>query len=226
MMIWGPMRLLKKNSLVKLSLVTMVAAAAACGMGGGGGGGDTGSANSNFEGEIDFQLEKDSLDSGDLTQVRVTVRNMNANGVILKFHYPEALRIVRGSGLLFVGNDGYSRPIYADAEESVDGSRYLAYFLFPKDIDDGNQQTVQFNLKAVAPDSAAYIEIDLDNNDPNIPDRREFSAEDPQFTNIDRWNVGIVGTPLATPTPEGTAGSETPTAGGSETPSATVTPGT
>jgi hypothetical protein len=217
------MRFVPPKILIPLSTAILVAAATACGMGGGGGGGGSSSdtANSNYEGWIDFQLEKDSLDSGDLTQVSLTVYDMNPNGVILKFHYPEALRLVRGSGVLYVGNDGYSQQIFADAEESVDGSRYLAYFLFPKDMEDGNQQTVQFDLKAIAPDASAYLEVDLDNNDPNIPDRKEFSAEDPQFTNIDRFNVSIVGTPLATPTPEADG---TPSA--SETPSSSQTPGT
>ncbi len=219
------MRFATPRIVIPFATAILIAAATACGMGGGGGGGGGGgsdTANSNYEGYIDFQLEKDSLDSGDLTQVSLTVYDMNPNGVILKFHYPEALRLVRGSGVLYVGNDGYSQQIFADAEETVDGSRYLAYFLFPKDMDNGNQQTVVFDLKAIAPDASAYIEVDLDNNDPNIPDRKEFSAEDPQFTNIDRFNVGIVGTPLATPTPEGTASADgTPSS--SETPSTTPT---
>lgn len=219
------MRFATPRIVIPFATAILIAAATACGMGGGGGGGGGGgsdTANSNYEGYIDFQLEKDSLDSGDLTQVSLTVYDMNPNGVILKFHYPEALRLVRGSGVLYVGNDGYSQQIFADAEETVDGSRYLAYFLFPKDIDNGSQQTVVFDLKAIAPDASAYLEVDLDNNDPNIPDSKEFSAEDPQFTSIDRFNIGIVGTPLATPTPEGTASAdETPSS--SETPSTTPT---
>jgi hypothetical protein len=146
---------------------------------------------------------------------------MNAAGVILKVHYPEALRLVRGSARLFIGYDETSTPIRSSGEKIVDSDRYIAFFLFPEDVDNGDRQTVQFNLKAVAPDPSAFIEIDLDNNDRNTPDKQEFSEEDPQFTNIDRWNVTIAGTPMATPVPEGTAGSETPSA----TPAATTTPG-
>lgn len=212
-----------KSHWTQLALVCLVGGIAACGVGGGGGGGGGDTESANYAGDIDFQLETDSLDSGDLTQVRVTVRNMNPDGVILKFHYPDALKYQRGSGVLYVGYDNYSERVYAagDGEVSNSEGRYLAFFLFPRAMDNGNDQTVQFNMKAIAPNMNAYIEVDLDNNDPNVPDSLEFSAADPAFTNVDRWNLDISGTPIATPTP---GGSETPGASTSPTPAATATP--
>lgn len=223
------MSLSLKSHWTQLALVCLVGGIAACGVGGGGGGGGGGgdTESANYAGEIDFQLEKDSLDSGDLTQVRVTVRNMNSDGVILKFHYPDALKYQRGTGVLYVGYDDYSERVFAagDGEVANGDGRYLAFFLFPRAMDNGNDQTVQFNMKAIAPNLNAYIEVDLDNNDPNVPDSLEFSAADPAFTNIDRWNIDIAGTPIATPTPGG-AGTGTPTASTSPTPAATATPKT
>lgn len=78
-------------------------------------------------------------------------------------------------------------------------------------------------MRATGGDPSSYIEVDLDNNDPTIPDDWEFNSKDPQFYSDDRWNISIAGTPVATPTPAAT-GSATPAATGSATPAATATP--
>ena len=184
---------------------------ASCG-GGGGGGGDEGA---NFPGYTEFYVERDSLDSGDLTDVTVTVFDINRNGVFLKFHYPSSLAYRSGSAITHTGDsDSWTTTSPFDATSNETG-KYLVFRVSRPPEDETNRVSIGFTLRAVSGDPSAYVEVDLDNNDPALPDEKEFNDTFPQFSSDDRWNISIAGTPAATPTPEAT---------GSATPAATATP--
>lgn len=198
-----------------LSLILLVGAslAVSCGVGGGGGGG--GEGGTNYPGsESDFLVERDSLDTGDITQVRLMVSDINRNGAILKFRLSKSLKYMRNSAQAISG-DAENYRLVTPSEASDSDGRYLAFFIRRPPEDEKNYYYVAFNVKAVSGDSQAFIEVDLDNNDPNTPDSREFSSTNPQFSSIDRWNIDIAGAGGATPTP---TASGTPTAKGTATP--------
>lgn len=208
-----------KKSTIGLATTCIAAiTVASCGVGGGGGGGGGGDESENYPGYTSFQLERESLDTGDITESSVTVHDINPGGVILKFFYPTSLRFLPNSAFMYTGNSTSPEavtPIGATTEEG----RYLVFFLSPVPEGQPNQRTIQINLKAVAGDLEAFLEIDLDNNDPTIPDAYEFNAGKPNFTAIDRFNIDIGGKPAGTPTPLGTG-----TPAGTATPAATATP--
>jgi len=188
---------------------------ASCGGVGGGGGGGGGNAESNYPGYVEFHVERDSLDSGDLTDITATVMDVNRDGVFLKFHYPSSLAYRSGSAIMHSGDeDSWTTTSPFDA--ASDGAdKYLVFRVSPPPEDQTNRVSIGFTLRAVSGDPSAYVEVELDNNDPSLPDNMEFNDSYPQFSSDDRWNISIAGTPAATPTPGAT---------GSATPAATATP--
>jgi hypothetical protein len=106
---------------------------------------------------------------------------------------------------------------------TIGSNKYLVFSVARPPADQSNRVAISFTVKAVSGDPSAYIEVDLDNNDPNIPDNLEFNPNDPQFSSDDRWNIAIGGATAPTPTPAAT-GSATPAPSGSATPAATGTP--
>ena len=112
---------------------------------------------------------------------------------------------MNSSARLFVGQDEETGfPPYDEA--TLDGQRYLVFFLYPSAAIDDSYISLQFDLKAVRSNPDAYIEVDLDNNDLQIPDSREFVPSDPRFSALEKWDVEIEGQSTdATPTPAATA---------------------
>jgi hypothetical protein len=198
--------------------VAICCAIASCGgVGGGGGGGGGGGEGANYPGYTELYVEQDSIDSGDLTDVTVAVNEINRNGVFLKFHYPSSLAYRSGSAIMHSG-DAESWTTTAPFDSATNGTnKYLVFRVSPPPEDEPNRVTIGFTLRAVSGDPSAYVEVELDNNDPALPDTMEFNDSYPQFSSDDRWNISIAGTPAATPTPAAT---------GSATPAATGTPGT
>jgi hypothetical protein len=178
---------------------------ASCG-GGGGGGGD---AESNYTGYVEFQVERDSLDSGDLTDITATVTDINRDGVFLKFHYPASLAYRSGSAIIHSGDEG-SWTTTSPFDAATNGTdKYLVFRVSRPLEDQSNRVSIGFTLRAVSGDPSAYVEVELDNNDPSLPDNLEFNDSSPQFSSDDRWNISIAGTPAPTP---GATGSATPAA--------------
>lgn len=208
-----------KNLLILCAIALTIAS---CG-GGGGGGGSSSGEDSNYPGYTDFQVERDSLDSGDFTNVTLTVYDINPNGIFVKFHYPYSLRFQRGTAITYSGDaQTWTATAPFDSATTSDG-RYLVFTVSPPPADETNRVGISFTLQATSGDPSAYIEVDLDNNNPKVPDNVEFNPKDPQFYSDDRWNIGINGTPVVTPTPAAT-GSATPAPSGSPTPGPTATP--
>jgi hypothetical protein len=153
-----------------------------------------------------LSLEKGSVDSGDLCRARVEIYDPNPNGVVLKIRFPTTVRYSRNSAVLFP-NEYDERPISPSFEATYEGFRYLVFFLSNDEIRYGDFSSLELNLKASQADPDALISVDIDNNDPNIPDSQEFDDKRPQFSSVDESELEIRGEPGATGTP-----SPTPTA--------------
>jgi len=189
-----------------LSVVTLVTAVLATACGGGGGGG--GPRSSNDPGEIALWLERGAVDSGDLCRVRVDVFNPNPDGVVLKFRFPTSIRYSKNSAVLFPGNDD-ERFISPSFETTAEDFRYVVFMLSEDEIRYGEYSTLELNLKAIQADPDAIVAVDIDNNDPNVPDSREFDLKRPRFTAVEELGLEIRGDlpTSGTPSPTPTAGS-------------------
>jgi hypothetical protein len=178
--------------------------ASACGGGGGGG------ADSNYAGNIVIDLERDQIDSGDLTRVSLEVVDINPKGSILKIRLSKSLRFVANSAVMFPDRKE-EHPTAPDKRAETENERFLVFFLDPRDAIGGDFMSLAFNLKGISGDKKGFIEVDLDNNDPNIPDSKEFDATAPRFTAKEHRSIYIEGdsaepTPTATPVGTGTPG--------------------
>jgi hypothetical protein len=202
--------MITKNIFRFIILAIVVGVAASCGGGGGGGG-----TSVNHAGDVYLEVERSDLDSGDLDRVNVEIANLNPKGAILKFRIPRSLSYEKKSGMLFPGRDEETR-ITPDYSVSNENERYIVFFFSPRDAIDGDYISLQFTLRAVSGDKKAFIEYDLDNNDPSISDSREFSAQKPRFTAQERRSIYIA--------PDSESPTPTPVAAGTTTPSATGTP--
>ena len=182
------------------------AAIASCGGIGGGGGGD-GGGTANYPGSLSLSVERDRIDSGDMNRVQIEINDLNPDGAILKFHYPNSLRYVENSAILFPDREEQS-DISPYDEVSIDGERYLVFFLYSSSALNDAFISLEFDLKATKSNSEAYVEVDLDNNDLNILDSLEFKASSPRFTALERWDIVI----------EAESTDPTPTPGPTKTP--------
>jgi hypothetical protein len=190
----------------RLILSIFILILASCGGGGGGGGGGV---SDNYEGDLHIELERDHIDSGDLNRITIDVTNLNQNGSVLKIRTSPSLKLVRKSAILFPDRSE-ERPISADADVGNENERFTVFFLYPSDALDDDYVSLEFTLKAVSGDEDGFIEVDLDNNDPNTSDSSEFSLSQPRFTAKLRRSIFIESdssAPTPTPTPSGT---ETP----------------
>jgi hypothetical protein len=190
-----------KKALLATTTWSLLAVGAACGGGGGGGGPQA----SNDRGDVSLSLETSSVDSGDLCRARVEIYNPNPSGVILKIRFPTTVRYSKSSAVLFP-NEEEERPISPSFQATYEGFRYLVFFLSNDEIRYGDYSALELNLKASLPDPAALISVDIDNNDPNIPDNQEFDDKRPQFYSVEEVELEIRGEPRPTPTPTKKAG--------------------
>lgn len=190
-----------KKALLATATWSLIAVGAACGGGGGGGG----PQSSNDRGDVSLSLETSSVDSGDLFSARVEIYNPNPNGVILKIRFPTTVRYSRNSAVIFP-NEHDERSISPSFEATSEGFRYLVFLLSNDEIRYGDYSALELTLKASLPDSDALISVDIDNNDPNIPDNKEFDPKRSQFYPVEEVELEIRGEPRPTPTPTKKAG--------------------
>lgn len=190
----------------KLSLFALASILISCGGGGGG------SSETNYSGNVTLDIERDDLDSGDLTGVGIEVDNLNPNGAILKIRSSKSLRYVKNSAIRFPDRKEEARISPSD-EVSASDARYLVFFLYPHNAINGKFISLGFKMKATKGDKDAFIQVDLDNNDPSVSDSSEFKASDPRFSPLIERGLYIApdaSEPTPTPVPSGTV-SATPT---------------
>lgn len=188
--------------LASFALICSFVVCLACGGGGGGGGGGT-----NNPGEVVLTVERGHIDSGDIANVRVEVFDINEAGVVLKLKFTKALKYIKGSAYFYKGEDK-QREVTPNFDSSDSNARYLVFFFSRRSAYGRSHISLDLNLKAVSGDPDGYVEVDLDNNDPTVPDLNEFSTKNPGFTAQERSAVEIDGTVSSgggTPTPTPTA---------------------
>ena len=155
-----------------------------CGSGGGGG------SDSNYAGNIVVDLERDHIDSGDMNRISLEIVDINPQGSILKIRLSKSLQYAKGSAVLFP-NRREERTITPDDRFATENERFLVFFLYPRDAISGDFMSISFNVKGITGDKNGFVEVDLDNNDPKIPDSREFDPAAPQFTAKERRSIYI-----------------------------------
>lgn len=154
------------------------------------GGGGSDDSGFNGGGRVFISLEPSSIDVGDRSQVRVDIFDVNEDGVVVKVLFPDALSYVGGTAQLEV--DGDETEITPDVDTAGNNDdRYLVFFFSEDDFDKDAEGTVRFELQANDSVNDGEISVDLDIDDPTVPNNSEFSVQSPKFQAEDSARIDV-----------------------------------
>ena len=170
--------------LVNASLICATTTLLGCGGGGGGGGSDfVGAA------QVRVQASPGQIDTGDRTEVQITISNLHKNGIALKIRFPKGLEYVGSSSFIEINNsDADVSPVVNQAKGS---DIYLVYYISPDQIGEKEEGTLFFELEGRDSVEDGLIEIDPDVDDPTIDNTAEFNIDEPEFGAEDEASIVV-----------------------------------
>ncbi|MCB0330754.1 MAG: hypothetical protein KDD70_13865 [Bdellovibrionales bacterium] len=155
----------------------------------GGGGGNDDEAFSGGA-RVVISLTPSNIDVGDRTRITIQVFDVNEDGIIVKLNYPDALSYVEETASLEV--DGDESDITPDVDVAGDDEdRFLVFFLSEDDFDRDAEGTIRVELQANDSVNDGEISVDIDVDDPQIPNESEFSVDSPQFQPEDTVTIEV-----------------------------------
>ncbi len=167
--------MLKKNIIV-LFLILFSFSFVSCGSHGG-------DNNEAFSAIVNISANPNVVDTGDRTQLVVKISEVHQNGILLKIRFPKSLSYVADSSYIIASSSSDKKTKVTPEEKGKKYEyTYLVYFLNPKQFGDKNKGKLYFELKALKAEKNVAVEVDPDVNDPAIPDDKEFSIVDPDFS--------------------------------------------
>ncbi len=172
-----------------------------CGGGGGGSesGSDTGIA------QMSLKVDPTSIDSGDFMEIAISLNDIIENEFILKIRYPRALTYQTDSAYLEF-EEGPVIAIDPKNNQRTTDHEYNVFFLNRERFGARARGTLKLLVKGATALEDGAVEADLDLNDPDVTDSREFNIDNPLFTAVVAVGVEVndesVSTPVPTPGPE------------------------
>lgn len=161
-----------RNLLILLALIGLISLLSGCG-GGGGGDGFIGAA------QVSISATPNRIDTGDRTQLRISISEVHENGIALKIHHPDGLTYVRDSATLIVeGADIDTGPLNNVSSET---GVFLVFYFTQSIFGKNDRGELLLELEATGEVSDGSIEVDADVDDPLIDNENEFSVETPEF---------------------------------------------
>lgn len=154
----------------------------------GGGGSDGGGSGFVGAAQVSLKASPKTIDTGDRTEVRISVSDVNESGIALKIRFPSSLAYVPSSALLIV--DGDEKDATPTVNASKDDDIYLVFYFSQDDFGADAEGEVVVLLEGVSSEAAGFIEVDADVDDPAIDNASEFSLEEPEF--VAESDSGIV----------------------------------
>lgn len=153
------------------------------------GGSDESGPGSSGAAEVSITASPKKIDVQDRTMVRLSLADVNRNGIVVKIRFPSRLEYVAGTSYLKV--DQEDRDVNPDVSVQDGSKRYLVFF-FPRsyfgdvpdseDEDEGSERG-ELRLELVGRErlSNGSIEVDVDVDDPTIDNSVEFSLDNTAF---------------------------------------------
>ena len=178
-----------KNSLIAFSLV----AAIGCG-GGGGGGADefVGAAR------VSVRCSPQNIDSGDRTQVSITLSQVHENGIAVKVRFPVGLKYVPSSSFLKVGERELDASPAVNATSETEEMNYVVFYLtqgqFSRTTQEyaGEAGTLLIQLEGRKTVTDGEIEVDPDVDDAAEDNSTEFDITSPEFISEASASISVV----------------------------------
>jgi len=160
-------------SLIFLSLVLL--SASSCG-GGGGAGNDFFVAAT-----IDIDAYPESIYVGERTIITTYIDDVCANGVVVKFRYPQSLHYVPETAFLDIDGQIVDIGPLFNGLSRKDYYNYLV-FVFPQETFGKHRNgKLFFHLEAAKMNNAARVAVAATMRDTNLPDTQQFNINDPKF---------------------------------------------
>ncbi len=179
-----------KNSLISISVM----AALGCGGGGGGGGTDefVGAAR------VSVRCSPKKIDSGDRTQVSVTLSQVHENGIAVKVRFPIGLKYVPSSSFLVVGERELDVSPTINATSEAEEMNYVVFYLTQGQFSRTSQEyageagTLLLQLEGRKTIIDGEIEVDPDVDDPAEDNSTEFDISSPEFISEASASISVV----------------------------------
>lgn len=183
-----------KRILPNLALLASVTVAL---HGCGGGGGDGGSDSFSGAASVSIRVTPSDIDTGDRTEVELSVGDVSDVGIALKVRYPSGLRYVASSATLTV--DNVEKKINPGANVTSQEAKisYLVFYLpqksfrSPGETYNGEPGTITFQLSAKSQVQDGLVEVDADIDDPAKPNTEEFKITSPEFLADDQAPISV-----------------------------------
>ena len=137
-----------------------------------------------------IRTSPNTIDTGDRTRVLATLREVNEEGVALKFRFPSELFYVTGSAKLIV--DDKEIDASPTVNTSDDRESYLVFYFSQSQFDEDMRGAVMFDLEAADEVSDEEIEVDADVDDPLVDNAVEFSIDRPEFGAEDSASIEVI----------------------------------
>ncbi|MBN8550005.1 MAG: hypothetical protein J0M12_11875 [Deltaproteobacteria bacterium] len=180
---------MKINKILRSLSVLLICATSIIGCGGGGGGGGSGDG---FVGAADSSIEvsPSSIDTGDRTQVTISLSSIHDNGIVLKVRYPKGLAYVPSSAFLNVNNKQVD--IGPQKNQTKETYTYLVFFLTADQFGTDGEGEVIFELVGNSAVEEGLVEVDADVNDPLTDDGTEFNVNKPEFGTEESADISVI----------------------------------
>jgi hypothetical protein len=166
------------KSMAVLILASVWVSLTGCG---GGGGGSDESENDQGPATVKLAVDPKKFDSGDHTEVIVTLRSFKETAVALKVRFPVALSYVQESGIIIVDDVAEERKPNVKKADTEFG--YAVFYISTTKLGIDLDDTVEIVFELVGNESveAGKIEIDVDIDDPKVENNEEFVVATPKF---------------------------------------------
>lgn len=138
-----------------------------------------------------------AIDSGDNTTVTVDYWKNTDDDFVIKVRYPVNIKYVLDSSTLEVkGKVLDAGPDVAFQDEE---SGYLAYFIDRSKAPRASQGKLTFVMQGLTDlQTGGKVEVDVDLDDPDVPDKEEFSSTEIKFTAQEYDDIRVGPAPTTT----------------------------
>lgn len=154
------------------------------GCGGGGGSDDSGDTDSLLAAIVSIGAQPTNIDTGERLLVRVTIDEVNQQGIVLKLRYPQGFNFYRDSAVIIADGESSSVEPQVQGTSQVPGETadYLVFFLPRSRFGLEARGTLSLQLIGKAKVESGAIEVDVDLDNTLVDNSREFNLANPLFT--------------------------------------------
>ncbi len=136
-------------------------------------------------------LSPSMIDSGDTTKVKIKIYDIKIKDIVVKVRFPSSLSYIRDSSYILIDNKVKDAGPTTISEETESEYSYLIYYFSKSAFSKNGEGYLSFSLEAISNSSKKDVEVDIDTNNPEIEDSKEFDPKTPKFTPQSSANIQV-----------------------------------